>query len=390
MERRLAAILATDVVGYSRLMAADEAGTLARLTHLRTEVIEPKISQFHGHIVGSAGDSLLIEFASAVHAVECAVQVQETLTEQNAQLPEDRHMAFRAGVNLGDVIVEHGTIHGDGVNVAARIEKLAEPGGVCIGRSVYDQVKGKLSYAYMDLGDQKVHNITEPVRVFKVRLEGGALRQQPVAVGLHSKALYVSTTDAFASKWLVPRLVEFQRAYDDIDVWLWTSDKLADFITDKIEIAIRYGRGQYAGLKSELLMEEDVSPVCNPILLEKPHSLKEPSDLKYHTLIHDYFHVDWGMWLKIAEAEGVNPRRGPHFYSSAQVIQAALLGEGVALGRSVLVSGDIAAGRLVRPFPMSLPAKLAYYLVYPPDALDQRNVHLFREWLRTEIFRPSP
>ena len=171
-QRRLAAILAADVVGYSRLMAADEVGTLARLTQLRTEVIEPKIVQFHGRIVGSAGDSLLVEFASALNAVQCAVEAQEGLAHQNAGLPEDRRMAFRMGVNLGDVIAEDDTIHGDGVNIASRLEKLAEPGSVCIGRNVYDQVKGKLAYAYADLGEQRLHNIPEPVHAYRVGPSG--------------------------------------------------------------------------------------------------------------------------------------------------------------------------------------------------------------------------
>src|SRR5215470_8636529 len=157
--RRLAAILAADVAGYSRLMAADETGTLARLTKLRSEVIEPKIVQFHGRIVGSAGDSLLVEFASAISAVQCAVEVQEGLAHANADLPPDRRMTFRMGVNLCDVIAEGDTIHGDGVNVAARLEKLAEPGSICIGRNVYDQVRGKLACAYTDLGEQRLHNI---------------------------------------------------------------------------------------------------------------------------------------------------------------------------------------------------------------------------------------
>jgi len=168
-QRRLAAILAADVAGYSRLMAADESGTLARLRRLRAEVIEPKIAHFHGRIVGSAGDSLLIEFASAVNAVQCAVEAQAGLAEQNANLPEDRRMAFRMGVNLGDVIAADDTIHGDGVNIASRLEKLAEPGSVCIGRNVCDQVKGKLAYAYVDLGEQRVHNIPEPVHAFRVK-----------------------------------------------------------------------------------------------------------------------------------------------------------------------------------------------------------------------------
>ena len=130
MERRLTAILAADVVGYSRLMGADEGGTLAQLKRLRAEVIEPKITELRGHIVGSAGDSLLVEFASAVHAVQCAVEAQEGLAAHNASLPEDKRMTFRMGVNLGDVIAEDDTIYGDGVNITVRLEKLAEPGGV--------------------------------------------------------------------------------------------------------------------------------------------------------------------------------------------------------------------------------------------------------------------
>lgn len=161
-QRRLAAILAADVAGYSRLMAADEMGTLARLKRLRAEVIEPKIIQFNGHIVGSAGDSLLVEFPSAVNAVQCAVATQKELNNWNASFPEDQRMAFRMCVNLGDVIPDRDTIYGDGVNIAAQLEKLAELGGVCIGRSIYDQVKGKLPFAYTDLGPQQVHNIPEP------------------------------------------------------------------------------------------------------------------------------------------------------------------------------------------------------------------------------------
>jgi TolB-like protein/tetratricopeptide (TPR) repeat protein len=178
-QRRLAAILAADVVGYSRLMAADERGTLARLKQLRAEVIEPKIVHFNGHIVGSAGDSLLVEFPSAVNAVECAVAVQKELSDQNASLPEDRRMTFRIGVNLGDVIPDMGTIYGDGVNIAARLEKLAEPGGVCIGRSIYDQVKGKLTFTYTDLGAQQIHNIPEPIQAFRVQLTGIATTTHP-------------------------------------------------------------------------------------------------------------------------------------------------------------------------------------------------------------------
>jgi TolB-like protein/class 3 adenylate cyclase len=180
-QRRLAAILAADVVGYSRLMAADEAGTLARLARYRAEVIEPKIAEFRGRIVGSASDSLLVEFASAVGAVRCAVEAQAELAGRNAELPEDRRMVFRMGVNLGDVIAAGDTIHGDGVNIAARLEKLAEPGGVCIGRNVHDQVKSKLGYGYADLGEQRLHNIPEPVRAFRVYPSQSAAGAVPAA-----------------------------------------------------------------------------------------------------------------------------------------------------------------------------------------------------------------
>src|SRR5262245_8212289 len=155
-------------------MAADEAGTLALLRRLRAEVIDPKVAEYQGRIVGSAGDSLLIEFASAVNAVQCAVELQARLAEENTTLAEERRMAFRMGVNLGDVIAGDGTIHGDGVNVAARLEKLAEPGSVCIGRSIHDQVKGKLAYGYDDLGAQRFHNIDETVQAFRVMSSGAA------------------------------------------------------------------------------------------------------------------------------------------------------------------------------------------------------------------------
>jgi adenylate cyclase len=171
-------------------MEADGSGTLTQFKLLRTEVIEPKISQFQGHIVGSAGDSLLIEFASAVNAVQCAVETQKELAARNASLPEDRRMAFRMGVNLGDVIAEDDTIHGDGVNVAARLEKLAEPGGVCIGRSVHDQVKGRLPYAYADLGEQQLHNIADPVRAFRVTSSGPMADASPARTGNAALTLY--------------------------------------------------------------------------------------------------------------------------------------------------------------------------------------------------------
>lgn len=181
-ERKLVAVLAADVAGYSRLMGADEAGTLLHLKALRAEVIDPKIAQFKGRLVGTAGDSLLIEFPSAVDALQFAVETQERITARNADLPEDRRMAFRMGVNAGEVILDETTIYGDCVNIAARLEKVSEPGGVVIGRSVYDQVNGKLPYDLVDLGDHTMKNIAGAVRAYRVET-GEQAQEGSIAIG---------------------------------------------------------------------------------------------------------------------------------------------------------------------------------------------------------------
>ncbi len=172
VKRKLTAILAADVKGYSRLMGEDEVATLHTLTAYR-HVTDALIQQHQGRVVGSAGDSVLAEFASVVDAVQCAVEIQHALKARNAELPEHRRMEFRIGINLGDVMVEGEQIYGDGVNIAARLESLAEAGGICISSIVYDQVKNKVALAYEDLGEQTVKNIAEPVRVWRV-IEPGA------------------------------------------------------------------------------------------------------------------------------------------------------------------------------------------------------------------------
>jgi len=168
VERRLAAILAADVAGYSRLMGLDEAGTLARLNALRREVIDPKVAEHKGRIVKTTGDGLLIEFPSVVEAVACALAVQTGMTLHNAATPQDRRIEFRIGINTGDVIVEDGDIHGNGVNVAARLEALAEPGAICVSAIVQGQVEGRLECIFEDLGEQSLKNIARPVRVYRV------------------------------------------------------------------------------------------------------------------------------------------------------------------------------------------------------------------------------
>ncbi len=179
MERRLTAILAADVVGYSRLMEADEAGTLAALKSHREALIDPEIAQHHGRIVKLMGDGALVEFASVVDAVACAVAIQDGMPARNEGVLEERRIAFRIGVHLGDVMVEDDDLYGDGVNVAARLEGLAEPGGICISQQALDQIETKLDLAYEDLGEQQVKNIARSIHAYAVRPAQAADLQIP-------------------------------------------------------------------------------------------------------------------------------------------------------------------------------------------------------------------
>src|SRR5215471_8829773 len=169
--RRLAAILAADVAAYSRLMGADEEGTHERLKAHLGELVNPKIAEHRGRVVKNTGDGFLAEFGSVVDAVRCATEIQRGMVDREPEVPEERRIRFRTGINLGDVIVEEQDIFGDGVNVAARLEALAEPGGLCISRMVRDHIRDKLAYHFEDLGEQSVKNIARPVRVYALRPE---------------------------------------------------------------------------------------------------------------------------------------------------------------------------------------------------------------------------
>jgi adenylate cyclase len=175
--RRLAAILAADVAGYSRLIGEDEEGTLNLLKAIRAELIDPKISVNRGRIVKTTGDGLLVEFGSVVDALRCATEWQRGMADRNALLPDATRIEFRIGINVGDVVVEGDDIFGDGVNVAARLEGLAEPGGICVSARVQEDAAGRLDLAFDDLGEQDLKNIARPVRVYRVRLDAAEPRQ---------------------------------------------------------------------------------------------------------------------------------------------------------------------------------------------------------------------
>jgi LysR family glycine cleavage system transcriptional activator len=195
--------------------------------------------------------------------------------------------------------------------------------------------------------------------------------------------LNVSTSDGFAGRWLVPRLYRFHRDHDDIDVRVSTTGKLTNFLADGIDVAIRYGGGSYPGLTSEFLTGEEIFPVCSPNLLEGAHRLRTPDDLKYHTLIHHGF--PWAAWLESAGVEGVDTNSGITFDSTSFAMESAAQGEGVVLGRTMLVAADLASGRLVRPFGHAMKSPSSFYVVYPPDAIRQRKVKAFRDWLLSEV-----
>ena len=189
-ERRLAAVLAADVAGYSRLMGVDEEGTLARLKAVRKDLVDPTIASHRGRIVKTTGDGVLIEFASAVDAVRSSLEVQRRMAEQNAALPEDQRIEFRIGIHVGDIIIDDNDIFGDGVNIAARLEGIAEPGGVCISDDAYRQVRGKVEIACDDLGPQTLKNIAEPMRVWRTMLGGqSAAKVQPGSPANYTPAL---------------------------------------------------------------------------------------------------------------------------------------------------------------------------------------------------------
>lgn len=205
-----------------------------------------------------------------------------------------------------------------------------------------------------------------------------------------SGALRISVLPSFAAKWLLPRLPRFREQYPEIDVLLSATERLADFARDEVDIALRYGSGVYPGLHADPLMHDEIFPVCSPKLLEGPHPLTHPENLKHHTLLHDEVRgteddPDWRYWLNAAGITDVDPERGPGYNQSSMVIEAAIAGQGVALGRSSLTLDDIAGGRLVQPFGPKLTSTFVYTVVAPEETAELPKVRCFREWILREV-----
>ncbi|MGH6642796.1 MAG: adenylate/guanylate cyclase domain-containing protein [Bradyrhizobium sp.] len=225
LERRLAAVLAADVAGYSRLMGADEEGTLARLKAARKAVVDPSIASHRGRIVKTTGDGMLVEFASAVDAARCSVEVQRAMAEQNADVPDDARIEFRIGVHIGDIIIDDNDIFGDGVNIAARLEGIAEPGGVCISDDTYRQIRGKVEIGWDDLGPQSLKNIAEPMRAWRVQFaDQGAAKLQSDSSAIHAPALALPDKPSIA-------VLPFQNMSGDPEQEYFADGIVEDIIT---------------------------------------------------------------------------------------------------------------------------------------------------------------
>jgi len=224
VERRLAAILAADVAGYSRLMGADEVGTLAALKTHRREIVDPEIAARNGRIVKTTGDGMLVEFASAVDAVTCAVAVQEKIAQRTAIGTEPR-ILFRVGINVGDIIIDGDDIFGDGVNVAARVENECEAGGVCLSEDAYRQVRGKTSFAFDDLGEKSLKNIDRPVRLYAVRSVGSKGAASATLPGRAAPALPLPDKPSIA-------VLPFQNMSGDAEQEYFADGMVEDIITE--------------------------------------------------------------------------------------------------------------------------------------------------------------
>ncbi len=274
-----------------------------------------------------------------------------------------RHLSFTKAAD--ELHVTHGAVSRQ---VKALEEHLGVPLFRRLNRTLLLTDEGQ---AYVGVVRELLERLVEATDRIKRRDERGGLT--------------ISTSGSFAIKWLVPRLARFRAAHPEIDVRLQANDALVDFTRDDVDIAIRYGRGQYPGVKAERLMTEDFAPVCSPALLKGPHPLRAPEDLRHFRLLHEEgTQIDWRMWLMAAGVEGVDPTRGTTYSHSSMVMVAAINGEGVALGRTALIAEDLAAGRLVKPFELALAAEWAYYVVYPPRALARPKVAAFRDWLLAE------
>ena len=257
--------------------------------------------------------------------------------------------------------------------------------------AISHQVKGLEAYLEVLLFVRlnRAVKLTDAGKAYLPALRDAFDRIADATAGIRTRdragALTISTSPAFAAKWLVPRLSGFREARPEIDVWLTPTLHLVDFTRGEVDAAVRWGDGEWPGLRADLLGAMNVFPVCSPRLLRGPHPLRTPADLRHHPLLHDAGGEDWRRWLLAAGVDGVDPTPGLHFHDSSLVIQAAVEGQGVALAYSALAADDLAERRLVRPFEISLPTDYAYYFVCPEASAEIHKIAAFRDWMLAEV-----
>lgn len=260
--------------------------------------------------------------------------------------------------------------------ISHRVKTLEE----CLSVQLFRRFNRKLELT--DAGRNYLPSLRHALDI--VGAAGDRVSSQEAAASLR-----VSVVISFATKWLLPRLQEFKALHPEIDVLVTADDTLVNFGRDAFDVSIRFGRGRYPGLRADPFMKDRIIPVCSPALLEGPHPLRKPADLKHHTLLHDLASfgddlLDWSYWLEAAGVTGVDPNLGPGFNLWGMLIDAAIAGQGVALARFAIAEGDIDAGRLIQPFGPSLPSEYAYWIVSLPEVAARPNVRKFREWLTAE------
>ena len=274
-----------------------------------------------------------------------------------------RHLSFKeAGREL---FVTPGAI-------SQQVKALEKEVGTQLFRRLTRQI------ALTEAGQSLLPKVRQAFQLIDTAVEG--LRPNPGATTLN-----ISTFPAFAAKWLVPRLGGFLDHHPDIDVRIGATPELVDFTREEVDVAIRNGQGVYPGLRSDLLIHADLFPVCSPEVMRGPHPLREPSDLKHHHLLINRQAAEWELWLRAHGVKGIDLTHGTRFSDNSLVVEAAILGQGVAVSHGPLVADDLAAGRLVRPFPQTTPDLFAYYLVYPRDRADDPKIVVFRDWILEEM-----
>lgn len=280
--------------------------------------------------------------------------------------------AFEAAARLLSFTDAAEELHVTQAAVSHQIKQLEEAMGVRLFRRLNRALQlTEEGQTFLDVVRKALHDIAEGAERVKRQDATGPLN--------------VSCLPSFASAWLVPRLARFRQQHPDIDIRLAADYELTDFDLEDIDLAIRWGTGGYDGLKVVRMMTEEVFPVCSPTLLNDPlKPLKKPEDLAHHTLLHDDIRTDWRVWMRAAEVEGVNPDKGPRYNFSNLVLQAAIAGEGIALGRSAIAHDALEAGLLVKPFDFAIPSDFAYWIVCPEDRAHRPKIQAFSSWLLEE------